>query len=122
MIRLSSGEVSIMQIIWKKGSATSFEILDEVKLRDNISEISVRTLLARLVKKKAITVSDKNGKTYTYKPLFNRQNYIKMETDWFLTNIYENDVFLYMKHLVKEKRLSKEVLLKVLEEMDKMGM
>ena len=67
MIKLSDCEIYIMHVIWTNEETTSFDILDKVKEDKKLSENTVRTLLARMVKKKAIYISSKTGKTYTYK-------------------------------------------------------
>lgn len=84
MIKLSEAETYIMYAIWEKGEATSFNIIDRVKIDKKISENTVRTLLARMVKKKAICISAKNRKTYTYKPLIERNEFLKREIESFL--------------------------------------
>ena len=38
MVRLSDAEICIMNIIWEKGTATSFDIIDSVNRSQKISE------------------------------------------------------------------------------------
>ena len=71
MIKLSDTEISIMHIIWKYGKTTSFDILEEIKDYDTISENTIRTLLGRMVKKGAIKITEKKGKTYIYEACIN---------------------------------------------------
>ena len=84
MIKLSDCEIYIMYVIWTNGEATSFDILDKVKEDKKISENTVRTLLARMVKKNAIYISSKTGKTYNYKPLIDKEEFLRAEIEEFL--------------------------------------
>lgn len=84
MIKLSDCEIYIMHVIWTNEETTSFDILDKVKEDKKLSENTVRTLLARMVKKKAIYISSKTGKTYTYKPLIDKNEFLKNEITRFL--------------------------------------
>ncbi len=121
MIRLSEAEIYIMHIIWQNNGATSFDILRDVKREKKLSEFTVRTLLARMVKKKAIYVADKYGKTYYYKPLIEKNEYLRKEGNTFLDSVYKGAVQNMMLNFVKDKRISKvdaEFLIKKIEEND----
>lgn len=83
-MKLSKCEKYIMSEILNAGEVTSFDILDKAKVAKKISENTVRTLLTRMIKKKAICISAKNGKTYTYKALINKDEFLKMEMEEFL--------------------------------------
>jgi BlaI family penicillinase repressor len=119
MIKLSDSEIYIMHVIWDNGEATSFDILDKVKIDKKLSENTVRTLLARMVKKKAICISEKKGKTYTYKPLINKDEFLRVEGRNFLENIYDGAMKSMLLNFVKDKSLTKEDVKELLEEIKK---
>lgn len=83
-MKLSKCEKYIMSEILNAGEATSFNIIDRVKIDKKLSENTVRTLLTRMVKKKAIFKSGKNEKTYIYRALINKDEFLKMEIEEFL--------------------------------------
>jgi BlaI family penicillinase repressor len=119
MVKLSDSEVYIMHVIWENGQATSFDILDKVKKDQKLSENTVRTLLSRMVKKKAIYISEKNGKTYVYKPLIDKDEFLRVEGRNFLDNIYEGAIRNMMLNFVKDNKLTQndvEDLLKQIQE------
>lgn len=99
MIKLSDSELYIMNVIWDKGKATSFDVLNKIMKDNKISENTVRTELARMIKKKAIEICEKNGKVYTYKSLIDRDEYLKYKTKQFIENVYQNDVKLLLDKL-----------------------
>lgn len=118
MIKLSDAEICIMHIIWNKGRATSFEIIDEVKKNKKLSENTIRTLLARMVKKEAIKIGEKNGKTYTYYPLIEQNAFLKEEGNNFLEKIYQGAMNTMLLNFVKENKLTKKDIEDLLNKID----
>ncbi len=108
MVKLSDSEIYIMHVIWDNGEATSFDILDKVKKDKTLSENTVRTLLSRMVKKKAIYISEKNGKIYTYKSLINKNEFLRVEGNNFLQKIYAGAMRNMLLNFVKDKKLTEE--------------
>lgn len=121
MIKLSEAEICIMHIIWKNGKTTSFDIIDEVKRSQKISENTIRTLLARMVKKGAIKITEKQGKTYIYESCINEDEFLRIEGNNFLENVYQGAINAMLLNFVKENKLTKkdvEDLLKKIEKED----
>jgi len=121
MIKLSDSEICIMYIIWKNGKTTSFDIIDEVKKNEKILENTIRTLLARMVKKQAIKISEKKGKTYIYEACINEDEFLRKEANNFLENVYQGAMNTMLLNFVKENKLTKkdvEDLLKKIEKED----
>ena len=119
MVKLSDAEIYIMHIIWQNGQATSFDILDKVKNDKKLSENTVRTLLSRMVKKKAIYISAKNSKTYIYKPIIDKNEFLRIEGNNFLENVYEGAVKNLILNFVKDKKLSKDDVKDLLDQIEK---
>lgn len=122
MVRLSEAEICIMHIIWKNGKTTSFDILDEIKENQKLSENTIRTLLARMVKKGAIKIAQKLGKTYIYEACIKEDEYLRKEGNHFLDNIYQGAMDAMLLNFVKENKLTKkdiQDLLKKIEEDEK---
>ena len=121
MIKLSDAEICIIHIIWKTGKTTSFDIIDEVKNSQKISENTIRTLLSRMVKKGAIKITEKQGKTYIYEASINEEEFLRKEGNSFLENIYQGAMSTMLLNFVKENKLTKkdvEDLLKKIEKED----
>lgn len=119
MIKLSDAEICIMHIIWKNGKTTSFDIIDEIKRSEKISENTIRTLLARMTKKGAIKITEKQGKTYIYEACINEDEFLRKEGNNFLENVYQGAMGTMLLNFVKENKLTKkdvEDLLKKIEE------
>ncbi|WP_179395466.1 CopY/TcrY family copper transport repressor [Lacticaseibacillus absianus] len=65
---MTPSEWELMRIVWTKGTATSREIIDLIQQRRDWSDSTIKTLLARLVKKKMLT-TQKAVRAFTYKPV-----------------------------------------------------
>lgn len=118
MLKLSDSEIYIKQIIWKYGKVTSFDILDEIKNDDTISENGIRTLLGRMVRKGAIRITEKKGKTYIYEALINKDDFLRKEGNNFLENIYQGAINSMLLNFVKENKLTKKDVQELLKRID----
>lgn len=119
MIKISDAELVVMKVIWKKGEATSFDIIDNID--ENWNESTVRTLINRLNAKGAIEPVKREGKTYTYRPIINEEEFKIDESNSFLKKVYEGSVDKLILNFVKQKKLSKkdlEDLMNLIEEED----
>lgn len=108
MIKISDAELEVMQILWQTGEATSFDIINNIK--EDWNESTIRTLINRLLSKGAIEIVSKNGKTYTYRPMINEDEYKMSESNSFLKKMYKGSVNTLLLNFVKQKKLSKQDL------------
>ena len=72
-----------------------------------------------LNEKKAIYISEKNGKTYIYKPLIDKNEFLRVEGNSFLENVYEGAVKSLILNFVKDKKLSKDDVKDLLDQIEK---
>ena len=117
MIRISDAELEVMEIIWKNGEATSFEIINQLnstKWNDN----TIRTLINRLATKKAIGIASKSGKTYTYVPLIKEEEYKKKRSKNFVQQLFNGSVHAMMLNFVDDKEITKEELNDLINRLD----
>lgn len=89
MVKISDAELEVLKVIWKKEETTSNEIIKEVE-SFNWSSNTVRTLIRRLEKKGAIQSIKKDGKSYIYKPVYDKEEYRVQVTKGLLKKLYNN--------------------------------
>ena len=58
-----------------------------------------------MVKKKAIKIDSNNGKTHVYKPLIEKNEFLRVEGKNFLENVYEGSIKSLLLNFVKDKSL-----------------
>lgn len=76
MIKLSECELEVMNVIWRKNTITSGEVIQALKEK-KWNENTIRTFIKRLLNKKAIMVYEKRGKQNIYQSNIDRKVYIK---------------------------------------------
>lgn len=114
--RISDTEWEIMRIVWVKHPLTANEILGQLTANDpSWHPKTARTLLARLVRKKALGYQAR-GRTYVYSPLVTEQECVAAASESFLERVFGGSLRPMLAHFVERRRLT----LKDLEEMSKL--
>ncbi len=72
-MRLNDSEWKVMQALWDRHPATARDVLEQVEAETAWAYTTVKTLLARLVDKGAVTAG-KRGNTSVYDPLLSRSD------------------------------------------------
>jgi predicted transcriptional regulator len=118
---ISEAEAVVMDVLWRDASPRSAEeILAEVGPRQGWQEGTVKSLLNRLLKKKAIK-ADRDGRRYLYTALLSREKYVSQESKGLLDRLFGGRVAPLVVHFSEQRRLSKKdvaELRKLLQELD----
>ena len=109
MKKISDSELEVMKIIWKEKAVKSKKIIEQVK-DFNWNDNTVRTLINRSIEKKAVGISEKNGKEYTFIPLIDEEKYKLEATKKFLGAFFNSSVLEFLKFLIdNDKEYDKEI-------------
>lgn len=118
MVRISDAELKVMKIVWRKKEVTSLEIINGLK--DNKwSDNTVRTLINRLILKKAVGISKKEGKTYTYIPLIKENEYKIKKSMNFIEQLYDGSINDMILNFIDNKKIARNDLQELLDRIDK---
>jgi BlaI family penicillinase repressor len=109
MNRISAAESQIMQSLWANGPMGAEEIVREVGGAQSWGEATVKTLINRLLKKKAIA-SEREGGRAKYRPLLTREDYVTGESQGLLDRLFGGEVAPLVAHYAKHRALSPEEL------------
>lgn len=101
MKKISDAELEVMKVIWKKREITSLEIIEKLKCY-KWKHNTIRTLINRLVMKKAVGISKKDGKKYSYVPLIKENEYKRARVKQFLKQLFDNSIEDFILFLKKE--------------------
>ncbi|TBR40167.1 MULTISPECIES: BlaI/MecI/CopY family transcriptional regulator [Dyella] len=117
---ISEAESVVMEVLWRAAPRTAEDILAEVGPQQGWQEGTVKSLLNRLLKKKAVR-AEKDGRRYLYSPRLTRGQYVSQESKGLLDRLFEGRVAPLVAHFSEQHKLSrKDVadLKKLLEELD----
>lgn len=117
MIKISDAELEVMKIIWDKKEVTSIEIIKSLQHCD-WNNNTVRTLINRLILKKAVGISKKEGKTYTYVPLIKENEYKLKRSKNFVKQFYNGSINDMILNFVNNKEFSKKDIEDLLKQID----
>lgn len=105
MKQITEAERQIMEIIWETSPIVSEDIIARVAPANGWSEGTVRSLLNRLLKKKALRVARK-GRTYYYRPAVRKEDYLTRESEGFLERLFDGRLTPLVSHLAAHRKLT----------------
>ncbi len=120
-MKISDAESRIMEVLWRAASAQSAEdIVAAVAEPQDWQEATVKTLLNRLLKKRAIA-AERDGRRYLYRPLVKRGDYVLAESKSLLDRLYGGRVAPLVAHFSERSKLTKKDIAEIralIEEID----
>jgi predicted transcriptional regulator len=117
---ISEAEAVVMEVLWRSSPRSAEEILAEVGPAQQWQEGTVKSLLNRLLKKKAVK-AERDGRRYLYAPLLSRGKYVSQESKGLLDRLFDGRVAPLVAHFSEQRKLSKKdiaELRRLLEELD----
>lgn len=119
-MNITEAESQIMQALWRKTPLTADEIVADVRARQPWAEATVKTLINRLLKKKAIRSERVDGR-HQYVTLVDRANYVQDESQGLLDRLFEGQLAPLVAHFAQNRKLKPEEiarLKKLIAELD----
>ena len=104
-VKISAAESQVMEALWRKSPLTPDEIIAQVGPTNGWAEGTVRTLITRLLHKKALTGTRKNG-LYIYRPLIARADYVQAESQGLLDRLFGGQVAPLVAHFARHRALT----------------
>jgi predicted transcriptional regulator len=105
MPQISDAESRIMEALWRKTPLTAEEIYAKVGPANEWAPGTVKTLVTRLLKKKAIAGA-REGDAYCYRPLIARSAYVQSESQGLLDRLFKGEVAPLVAHFAENEKLS----------------
>jgi len=94
-----------MKVLWAKSPATANEVIDALTGTCDWSDKTIRTLLTRLVSKKALGYKQ-SGRSYLYYPLVEERQCVKAESRSFLRRVYGGALMPMLAAFLEDTQLS----------------
>jgi predicted transcriptional regulator len=106
-MRISSAEAVVMEVLWRKGALGADEIVAALSGSQDWSDKTVKTLLNRLLTKKAIAAT-RDGRRYIYAPLIKRSAYVQNESRNLIDRLFDGRLAPLVSHFAETRQLSKD--------------
>ncbi len=104
---ISESEWQVMKVLWASAPQTGNQVVDALADSSAWSPKTIKTLLNRLVKKKALGF-EKQGRSYSYYPLVREEDCARAETRSFLKRVYGGALQPMLASFLEDERLSPE--------------
>ena len=107
MSRISGAESQVMEALWNEEPLTADEIVQKVGPANGWGDATVKTLINRLLKKKAL-ISTRSGGRALYRTLVSRTDYVTGESQGLLDRLFDGQVAPLVAHYARHRALSAE--------------
>jgi predicted transcriptional regulator len=104
-IKISAAESQVMEALWRKSPLTPDEVIAQVGPSNGWAAGTVRTLINRLLHKKALAGTRKDG-VYIYRPLIARADYVQAESQGLLDRLFGGQVAPLVAHFAQARALT----------------
>ena len=122
-MNITAAESQIMDALWRRGPLTADELVAEVAGPQGWGEATVKTLINRLLKKKAVG-SEREAGRHSYRALIQRADYLAAESQGLLDRLFDGRLTPLVAHFAEHRKLKPDEvkrLKKLLEDLDDAG-
>jgi BlaI family penicillinase repressor len=115
--KISEAEWEVMKVLWESSPLTANEIVETLSKGTRWQRETIRTLINRLVQKKAVGF-EKKGRQHHYYPTVAETECVKAETQSLLRRFRGGAIEPMLAALVEEQRLSVEQIARLRQILD----
>jgi len=101
-IHLSELQLAVIRVLWKRGEASTAEVVSELGDKRRLAQITVATLLTRLCKR-GVLGQRLDGRTLIYRARVTEGDVRRSMVADLVANLFEGDAAALVAHLVREK-------------------
>ena len=119
-MKISAAESLVMEVLWRASPLAAEDVAAAVGPDQNWSVATVKTLLNRLLTKKAVS-AERVGRRYLYAPLIARADYVREESQTLIDRLFDGKLAPLVSHFAETKQLSAEdiaELKRLIEDLD----
>lgn len=106
-MQISEAESIIMDVLWRSHPLAAEDVAAAVASAQGWQEATVKTLLNRLLRKKAIA-AERDGRRFLYRPLLVRGDYVHAQSKNLLDRLFGGRVAPLVAHFSERHKLSKK--------------
>jgi BlaI family penicillinase repressor len=118
--RISDAEWQVMKVLWAQSPLTANEVVEALEASTDWNPRTIKTLLNRLVKKKALGYREE-GRRYLYFPRATEAACVREESRSFLQRVYGGSLKPMLAQYLENEPLSAEDLAELRRILDERG-
>ena len=103
---IADAEWTVMEALWTQAPQTASELTKALKPTAGWAENTVRTLLTRLVEKKALKTSENANGTRVFLPAVKREACVRAQSDSFMQRVFRGASKPLLVHFAQNARLT----------------
>ena len=102
---ITPAESEVMEVLWRESPLPAEEIAARLQKSLDWQLPTVKTLINRLLRKKALRAS-KEGRRYLYQPCVSREQWLATESAGLLDRLFDGRVAPFVAHFSRQRKLS----------------
>lgn len=118
--KISDAEWQVMKILWEQSPLTANDIVEKLANEIDWNPRTIKTLLNRLMNKKALGVLQE-GRSYYYYPLVSREECARLERASLLKKVYNGALKPMLAAFLEEQDLSQREIEELRQILDNKG-
>jgi predicted transcriptional regulator len=123
-LKISDAEAEVLEVLWRApGPVAADDVVTAMDKARDWSPGTIRTFLARLVKKKAVAAKQ-DGRRYLYRPLVRREDYVHAQSRNLIDRLFDGRIAPFITQFSERQDLSREEveeLKRLIERLDRNG-
>ena len=105
-ISITEAESVVMEVLWTRSPMPTEDVITALEGEQHWQEATIKTLLNRLLKKKAIKAV-KDGRRFLYSPVITRDDWVLSESKGLLDRLFAGRVAPLAAHFSRHGKLTK---------------
>jgi len=101
---LTEGELRLMKVLWRRGTATVGQVVDELPADPPVAYTTVLTLL-RILEQKGYVKHAKQGRAFVYRPLVGSEEASSKAIHHLLSRFFGGSASQLVLKLIDEKKI-----------------
>jgi len=106
---ISPAELKVLDVLWENSPLSASQIVEALENVESWHSRTIKSLINRLLKKKAIG-HHQDGYRYLYYPLLKKNEYLKTTSSGFIRGLFGGKISPLVAHFAKHEKISKEDL------------
>jgi predicted transcriptional regulator len=105
-VSITEAESVVMEVLWTRSPMPTEDVITALEGEQHWQEATIKTLLNRLLKKKAIKAT-KDGRRFLYSPVITRDDWVLSESKGMLDRLFAGRVAPLAAHFSRHGKLTK---------------